>query len=112
MALRNASDSPTCGGAQDAHRALGSAQVPTVRRESPAPKITGPARLVVTVVDGDLNLRVHRAVVSLWGRRGRTGAAGVAEIVVPRRRGLNVTVGARGFEEVSVLRFRSIERIR
>src|SRR5205823_5570171 len=86
-----------CGGAQDAHRALGSAQVPTVRRESPAPKITGPARLVVTVVDGDLNLRVHRAVVSLWGRRGRTGAAGVAEIVVPRRRGLNVTVGARGF---------------
>ena len=60
-------------------------------------KITGPARLVVTVVDGDRNLRVGSAAVRLWGRSARTDATGVAEIVVPRRQGLNVTVGARGF---------------
>jgi outer membrane protein assembly factor BamB len=35
--------------------------------------------------------------VHLWGRSARTNATGVAEIVVPRRQGLNVTVGARGF---------------
>ena len=57
----------------------------------------GPVRLVVTVVDGDRNLRVGRAAVRLWGQSARTDASGVAEIVVPRRRGLNVTVGARGF---------------
>jgi outer membrane protein assembly factor BamB len=86
-----------CGGTHAAQRKLGSAQVPTIRRESPAPKIVGPARLVVTVVDGDLNLRVPRAAVSLWGQNARTDATGVAEIVVPHRRGLNVTVDARGF---------------
>jgi hypothetical protein len=86
-----------CGGTTTAQRKLGSAQVPTIRRESPAPKIVGPARLVVTVIDGDLNLRVRRAAVSLWGRRARTNATGVAEIVVPHRRGLDVTIGARGF---------------
>ena len=53
--------------------------------------------MVVTVVDGDLNLRVSRATVRLWGRSARTDATGVAEIVVPHRQGLNVTVGARGF---------------
>ena len=71
--------------------------MPSVRREPPLPKITGPARLVVTVVDGDRNSRVRRAAVRLWGRSARTDATGVAEIVVPRRQGLNVTVGARGF---------------
>jgi outer membrane protein assembly factor BamB len=35
--------------------------------------------------------------VRLWGRSARTDASGVAEIVVPRRQGLNVTVGANGF---------------
>jgi outer membrane protein assembly factor BamB len=86
-----------CGGTTTAQRKLGSAQVPTIRRESPAPKIVGPARLVVTIVDGDLNVRVRRAAVSLWGRSAHTDATGVAEIVVPHRRGLDVTVGARGF---------------
>jgi outer membrane protein assembly factor BamB len=86
-----------CGGTHAAQRQLGSAQVPTTRREPPAAKIVGPARLVVTVVDGDLNLRVRRAAVSLWGRSARTDIHGVAEIVVPHRRGLDVTVGARGF---------------
>jgi outer membrane protein assembly factor BamB len=55
------------------------------------------ARLVVTVVDGDRSVRVRRAHVTLWGQHARTNSSGVAEIVVPRRRQLNVTVGARGF---------------
>ncbi len=38
-----------------------------------------------------------RAQVRLWGRSARTDARGVAEIVVPHRQGLNVTVGASGF---------------
>ncbi len=86
-----------CGGTRGTEPKLGPAQVPSIRREPPTSKITGPARLVVTVVDGDRNLRVERAAVRLWGRSARTDATGVAEIVVPRRRGLNVTVGARGF---------------
>jgi outer membrane protein assembly factor BamB len=61
-----------------------------------------PARLVVTVVDGDRSARVHRAAVTLWGRRARTNASGVAEIHVPWRRPLHVTVGARGFDTRTV----------
>jgi outer membrane protein assembly factor BamB len=61
------------------------------------------ARLVVTVVDGDRSTRVGRASVTLWGKRARTDAHGVAEIVVPRRRPLNVIVGARGFDTRVVL---------
>ena len=83
-------------------RHLGSAPVPSVRREPPLPQLARPARLVVTVVDGDRNLRVGRAAVRLWGRSARTDASGVAEIVVPRRQGLNVTVGARGFSTRTV----------
>jgi outer membrane protein assembly factor BamB len=86
-----------CGGTHTADRKLGPAPAPTVRRKPSAPTISHRARLVVTVVDGDRNLRVGRAAVRLWGRSGRTDASGVVEIVVPRRRGLNVTVGARGF---------------
>ena len=85
------------GGAHSAQHKLGSAPVPTVRREPPTTPGSRRARLVVTVVDGDRNLRVGRAAVRLWGRSARTDASGVAEIVVPRRQGLNVTVGARGF---------------
>jgi len=92
-----------CGGTHAASdRKLGTAPVPTTRRESPTSKPSGRARLVVTVVDGDRNLRVGSAAVRLWGRSARTDASGVAEIVVPRRRGLNVTVGARGFSTRTV----------
>jgi outer membrane protein assembly factor BamB len=56
-----------------------------------------PARLVVTVVDGDRWLRVPQARVSLWGRAAQTNRRGVAEIRVPWRRGLHVTVSAPGF---------------
>jgi len=55
------------------------------------------ARLVVTVVDGDLWQRVPHALVQLWGRSARTNVEGVAEIRVPWRRPLNVTVHAAGF---------------
>ena len=42
------------------------------------------------------------AVVRLWGQSARTTADGVAEIRVPFRRPLHVTVGARGFDARSV----------
>ena len=61
-----------------------------------------PARLVVTVIDGDRWLRVPGAVVGLWGRSVRADARGVAEIRVPWRRGLHVTVRAPGFEARTV----------
>ena len=91
-----------CGGTHSAQRELGPAPVTAIRREAPASKPSGRARLVVTVVDGDRNLRIGSAAVRLWGRGARTDASGVAEIVVPRRRGLNVTVGARGFSTRTV----------
>ena len=56
-----------------------------------------PARLVVTVIDGDQWLRVPGALVRLWGRSARTDRHGVAEIRVPWRRSLPVTVRAAGF---------------
>jgi outer membrane protein assembly factor BamB len=60
-------------------------------------------RLVVTIVDGDRSTRVRHAAVRLWGRRARTDRHGVAEIVVPWRRPLDVRVGARGFTSRVVL---------
>ena len=56
-----------------------------------------PAKLVVTVVDGDRGVRVPDALVRLWYRSSRTDAHGVAEIRVPDRRDMSVTVGASGF---------------
>jgi outer membrane protein assembly factor BamB len=55
------------------------------------------AKLVVTVVDGDRSARVRSALVSLWGRRALTDAHGVAEVRVPWRQALHVTVAAPGF---------------
>jgi outer membrane protein assembly factor BamB len=55
------------------------------------------AKLVVTVVDGDRSARVRSALVSLWGRRALTDAHGVAEVRVPWRQALHVTVDAPGF---------------
>lgn len=61
-----------------------------------------PARLVVTVIDGDQWLRIPHALVELWGRNARTDRYGAVEIRVPWRRGLNVTVQAAGFETRTV----------
>jgi outer membrane protein assembly factor BamB len=55
------------------------------------------AVLVVTVVNGDTNRRVRNAIVRLGGRADRTNRRGVANIRVPVRRSLNVTVKARGY---------------
>jgi outer membrane protein assembly factor BamB len=62
---------------------------------------------VITIVNGDLNHRVGGAHVRLWRRTAKTNRRGVAEIVVPRRRKLTVTVTARGFlKRVTVQPFR------
>jgi outer membrane protein assembly factor BamB len=61
-----------------------------------------PANLVVTVVDGDHSTRVRNASVGLWNRHARTDTHGVAEIHVPGRRNLNVTVSANGFSTRTV----------
>ena len=56
-----------------------------------------PAKLVVTVVDGDTDARIHGATVRLWHRAGHTNRRGVAVIRVPDRKSMYVTVGARGY---------------
>ena len=60
--------------------------------------IAHPAKLVVTIVDGDRNTRVRGATVRLWYRSARTDAHGAVTIRVPDRRDLNVDVRAQGFE--------------
>ncbi|HXR12544.1 MAG TPA: PQQ-binding-like beta-propeller repeat protein, partial [Gaiellaceae bacterium] len=64
--------------------------------------VAHPAKLVVTVVDGDRGVRVRGATVRLWYRSGRTNRHGEATIRVPDRRDLNVTVRAPGFAERTV----------
>src|SRR5205085_4970397 len=81
-----------CGGGAS-HPVTGPAA--TLHRALPEPSYR--ARLVVTVVDGDAGVRVPGAVVDLWYRSARTDRHGVAEIVVPGRHDLNVTVRARGY---------------
>ena len=56
-----------------------------------------PAKLVVTVVDGDRGVRVHGATVRLWHRAARTNRRGEAVVRVPDRKSMYVTVGAPGF---------------
>ena len=56
-----------------------------------------PAKLVVTVVDGDRDTRVRGATVLLWHRSARTNRHGEAVIRVPDRKSMAVTVGARGY---------------
>jgi outer membrane protein assembly factor BamB len=56
-----------------------------------------PAKLVVTVVDGDSDRRVHGATVRLWHRAKRTNVRGEATVRVPDRKSMYVTVDAPGF---------------
>jgi outer membrane protein assembly factor BamB len=60
------------------------------------PASSRPAKLVVTVLDGDLRVRVRDARVRLWGKNARTNRHGVAEIEAPRGK-LEVAVSARGY---------------
>jgi outer membrane protein assembly factor BamB len=66
-------------------------------RPHPRPQPHRPARLVITVVNGDTDARVRGARVELWRRHDVTDRHGVAEIRVPWRRPLHVSVRARGF---------------
>lgn len=54
-------------------------------------------KLKLTIVDGDQNRRVAGATVRVLGKAARTGADGVAEILVPKLKPLDVTVSRRGF---------------
>jgi outer membrane protein assembly factor BamB len=54
-------------------------------------------KLVVAVIDGDRNRRVRGARVSLWHRHDLTDEHGLAEIRVPWRRPLTITVTARHY---------------
>ena len=56
-----------------------------------------PAKLVVTVIDGDRNVRVRGALVHLWYRSAHTNGRGEATIHVSDRRDMAVTVRANGF---------------
>jgi outer membrane protein assembly factor BamB len=65
-----------------------------------------PAKLVVTILDGDRLVRVRGPRVTLWGKTGRTDRHGVAEIWAPRRH-LAVSVSAPGYTPARVrLNFR------
>lgn len=67
-----------------------------------APRPLGPAKLVVTVVNGDTHRRVHGARVGIGPHMARTDRQGVAVIRVQRRVPLVVSVRARGFGPKSV----------
>ncbi|MGH3000716.1 MAG: PQQ-binding-like beta-propeller repeat protein, partial [Gaiellaceae bacterium] len=56
-----------------------------------------PAKLVVTVVDGDRGVRVRGATVRLWHRAAHTNVRGEAVVRVPDRKSMYVTVDAPGF---------------
>ncbi len=56
-----------------------------------------PAKLIVTVVDGNRNTRVRGARVQLWHRAARTNGKGEVVIRVPDRKDMYVSVGARGY---------------
>ena len=62
----------------------------------PQPRPPG-VTLKLTIVDGDRNARVPDATVRVWGRHDLTARDGVAEILVPRLRPLDVTISAHGF---------------
>jgi outer membrane protein assembly factor BamB len=60
-----------------------------------------PAKLIVTILDGDRNQRVRDARVKLWGKSERTNRHGVSEIWAPRR-SLAVAVSAPGYASARV----------
>jgi outer membrane protein assembly factor BamB len=80
---------------------------PEGKQVAPAPKPkrkpkSTRARLVITVVNGDTNRRVKRALVRIGRKQDGTNGHGVAEIVVRRRAPLNVTLRARGYNARTV----------
>jgi outer membrane protein assembly factor BamB len=92
------------------------AMTPPAEHPKPKPKpahrpaAAGPAKLVVTILDGDRRVRVGGAHVRLWGKSGRTNRHGVTEIEAPRRR-FEVSVSARGYSPTRLrLDFRPTRR--
>ena len=93
-----------CGSGQQRH-----AMTPPTNDPRPKPKpahaqppvSARPAKLVVTILDGDRRVRVPGARVRLWGETGRTNRHGATQIKAPRRR-LEVSVSARGYAPVRV----------
>ncbi|HET8892627.1 MAG TPA: PQQ-binding-like beta-propeller repeat protein [Gaiellaceae bacterium] len=59
--------------------------------------VHAPAKLVITVIDGDSWQPVAHARVTLWHREAHTNRHGIAVIRVPWREALHVGVSARGF---------------
>ena len=86
-----------CGGGAVHHAAAPPPAAKHAQPKRPVASTKHPAKLVVTVVDGDRGTRVRGAHVRLWYRTARTDLHGVAEIRVPDRKSMNVTVGAPGF---------------
>ena len=80
-----------CGGGAVHHAA---APKPVVRHLT----TLRPAKLVVTVVDGNRNARVRAATVRLSHRAARTNVRGESVIRVPDRKSMYVTVQAHGYE--------------
>jgi outer membrane protein assembly factor BamB len=79
---------------------------PPVHHSKPKPKHKSrasnqPAKLLVTILDGDRRTRVRDARVSLWGKSKRTNRHGVSLIWAPRRR-LAVSVSKPGYSPVRV----------
>jgi outer membrane protein assembly factor BamB len=89
-----------CGSAEE--RSAPAKHGPEGRQATPVKARSTRARLVITVVNGDTNRRVRRAVVHVARKRGSTDAHGVAEVVVRRRAPLEVTVRARGYNAKTV----------
>ena len=86
----------------------------TLTHPKPAPTTTQStgrkAKLVVTILDGDLRVRVPGAHVRLWGQTGTTNRHGVTIIEAPRTRH-EVSVAARGYSPVQArLDFRGSRR--
>jgi outer membrane protein assembly factor BamB len=107
VALALAGLASGCGTADETsapakHGPEGKQVAPAPRTKPPARPKSPRARLVITVVNGDTNRRVRRAVVRIAAKRDGTDARGVAEIVVRRRAPLNVTVRARGYSAKTV----------
>ena len=85
-----------------------SAQPPRARVHKARAVRRKPVKLVVAVIDGDRNRRVPGARVELWRRHDVTDEQGLAEIRVPWRRPLTVTVTARRYtRRVVYVPFRS-----
>jgi outer membrane protein assembly factor BamB len=89
-----------CGGA---HQAAPPTTTQAKPKPKPKPKPTHragkPAKLVITILDGDRRVRVRGARVSLKGKTGRTNRHGVTVIKAPRGR-IAVSVSARGYAPV------------